>query len=211
MCDDYRNIRAVMDAQGYFIENIFYAREFSFVSNYFSVCYEVIPEIGPQVMYENFKPVIYQKNNLHGIPLEPVLNATSKLVIQQSQLKDLVLYLYTKIKMSDDTSVATKNYQLVTILEPINIPIFDLITNKVESEFCPTLDIFDKFPCDYYCPIHATIRSPHKYRCASRKSHSIWKWLKLKSSSANYIDYTYNQARVRVIFGDNSDNEDTVF
>ena len=188
MDTEYKSIVGVIDAQGYFFKNTFYPREFSFTCGLFNVCYEVIPDWDDSIIDENYNYIRYQKHSLHGLPTERILTNTTSGVIQQSQLRDFVLFLYKSAKLRGEFTIAVKNYQLVDVLQPLQFPIYDLINRQIEGELCPTLDTFDKFPISHFCPVHQHISHPHRVRCAARKTRCIWEWIKIKKDTAIQFD-----------------------
>jgi hypothetical protein len=214
MDTEYKSIVGVIDAQGYFFKNTFYPREFSFTCGLFNVCYEVIPDWDDSVIDENYNYIRYQKHSLHGLPTERILTNTTSGVIQQSQLRDFVLFLYKSAKLRGESTIAVKNYQLVDFLRPLQFPIYDLSTQQIEGELCPTLDTFDKFHTSYHCPLHAKGKHARKYRCSARKTKCIWEWIKLKKESSFQFD-NYDIAftlRQNALYSQPDDiGEDTVF
>ena len=180
-----------MDAQGYHLDNIFYPKEFSFVCNYFSVCYEVLFSYSsiPNLNKKHFKNISYQRQTLHGLPVYSVLrskerNENVRGIILVEQLPKLVQFLYKKVKRDNDSMIAVKNPQLVSFLKNIPVPIFDLTKEKIDCVSCPTFDQFNEFE-SHFCDIHSRIHQGSKYRCALKKCISIWNWLKVRMMSAD--------------------------
>ena len=185
-------IIAVIDAQGFIIENIFFPREFSFVCDDFYVCYEVIPEWTDEEKSTNINQLLNQKHRLHGISyLGQVVDEDTKRAINQNLLSQLICELYWEVKRNDESSIAIKNAYFLKFLESNNFPLFDLDINPIGGELCPALFIFDKFDTNKYCPLHSRTKLQIKHMCVQRKAYSIWLWLSYKILSDKFYDTLY--------------------
>ena len=184
----FRDIKAVMDAQGFLLDNKFYPREFSFVCEDFSVCYEVVFDLNDYV--EDIKQVKryikHQRFKLHGLPLTPLLNPQSEQTISLEKLPEFVEFLYNRVQRSSSSMIATKNDELISFLTGTSIKIFDLNTVPVGSAMCPTYSRLSVFEANF-CEIHEKVINGNQYRCALRKSKIIWNWLNTKKNSTDIL------------------------
>ena len=143
---DPRHICAVIDAQGFYLDNRFYPREFSFLCDDVLVNYEVISNMDIDTKINNFGVLANQKRRLHGLSIEPKLADKTHRVILEADIRKLLCELYREVMKDDKSSIAIKNKQLLSYLSDVSIPFYDLEQLEVGNEKCPTLAAFDRFP-----------------------------------------------------------------
>ena len=200
------HICAIIDAQGFFVQNKFYPREVSIVNDEYQLCFEIIPNISLDTKLNCYSQFSFQQKKLHGIPLSQVLPNTSKNVFEIRYLKNIIEYIYMSIRNEKKFLLGVKNTQLKNMLEEYRIPLYNFEQEEVCGEICPPLAVFEKFKNSIYCSLHAklvqkkdetTHRCPigiqAKYherrpRCALRKAWVTWDWLKHKLSSDILFD-----------------------
>ena len=185
---DSNKICAIIDAQGFSFNKKFIPREFSFVCDKFSLCFEIVPDVNNDEKFANFKGFSHQTHYIHGIPLNPVLDDGCKRQIKESQLHQLIEELNWMINPDNEYYLGVKNQQLKDFIAVVDIPLYDLEKIPVGGEMCPSLSMFDKFTTTHYCPLHSRIRDPRRVRCSIRKCTGIWEWLKNKRASDKIYD-----------------------
>ena len=187
---------AIIDSQGFFVKNTFFPREISIVNDDYKLCFEVIPDIDKDFKVKNFKNFSYQQHQLHGIPIESVLSEKTKKVIHIDQLRQLIEEIYFRVRTEEKKLVGVKNLQLAILLKEFQIPYFNLETQEVGGEICPTLRDFEKFKISSFCSLHATLRRKFNqdiHRCALRKANAIWDWLSLKLKSDILLEEIFSE------------------
>ena len=119
------------------------------------------------------------------------MNVKHKRTIDETQLIDLITYLFDKYKVNQESVFAIKNQQFANyLLKFENFPaLFDLDLNPVGDELCPSLHTFDLNVNNYFCPLHyqLPIKRQLHYRCSLRKCMAIWNWVSDKRISDEVI------------------------
>lgn len=199
---------AVMDMQGYFLNNKFYPRELSLCNEELDICVEINcgldeTDLKSYKLLNNYK---FQKYLVHGIPLESIRDKLGLKVTSYRDLDTLITSIYQKVKTKNKCILACKNQQLSKILTKLLIPFINLETTKIEDSVCPKLEKLDNDVGKglvWFCPLHTCLpndeESRKKLRCSLRKSRYIWVWLREKLVVHNVCQ------QIRAI------NEDTVF
>ena len=192
-----KEICAIIDAQGFFIRKTFYPREISIVNNEYQICFEILPEINVDTKVDNFKQFSIQQHQLHGIPVQQLLEEKTKRVFCCSQLRQIVEEIYFRVRTENKKLLGVKNQQVATLLKEYQIPFFNFETEEVGGEVCPTLSTFDKFSTSIFCPLHAVLKrklNEQYHRCALRKASMIWDWLDRKINSDLLVDEILRQS-----------------
>ena len=195
-----KQICAVIDVQGFFVQKKFYPREISIVNNEHKICFEIVPDINVDTKLDYFKYFKFQQHQLHGIPLEKVLDDKTKKVFHASQMKKIVEEIYFRVRTEERKLFGVKNQQVANLLKEFEIPYFNFESEEVGGEICPPLSIFDKFKSSKYCLLHATLKckfNENIHRCALRKALLIWDWLNCKVDSDLLVDEIFPQKSVR--------------
>ena len=186
-----KQICAIIDVQGFFVQKKFYPRELSIVNSEYNICFEIVPEVNIDTKLDFFKHFSCQQFQLHGIPIEKVLEDKTKKVFHASHLKKIVEEIYFRVRTEEKKLLGVKNQQVANLLKEFEIPFFNLESEAVGGEICPTLSIFDKFRFSKYCILHASLKRKFNetvHRCALRKASTIWDWLKCKLDSDLLVD-----------------------
>jgi hypothetical protein len=187
-------ICAIIDAQGFFVQKVFYPREISIVNDKYQICFEIVSEIDIKTKIVCFKHFSFQQHQLHGIPINKVLNDKTKKVFPISQLKQIIEEIYYRVRTNELNLFGLKNQQLSTLLSEYGIPFYNFETEEVGGELCPPLAVFDKFKSSIYCLLHANPKCNFDekiHRCALRKACLIWVWLCRKQVSDDLVDQIF--------------------
>src|SRR5882724_2913577 len=137
-----KQVCAVVDMQGFFIDKVFYPREFAIVNNEMKLCFEIDCEIQNDLKFKSFRHFSFQQNQIHGIPVEKVLNERTSRVFKISELQTLVYEIYCRFRTEDKSYVAIKNQQLAKLLDEYGIPYLNLERENIGNEICPPLHLF---------------------------------------------------------------------
>lgn len=171
-CVDWERICAVVDAQGFTLDNRFHFRELAIRNQDFRCCVEFNPEIFlHRLSRDKRRHLIYQINNIHGLPINPhdtgCFRSSQALTVLQS---------WHAISASPEKPYfGVKNPQLAGVLEQGNIPYICL--NKPELNV-PSLKVLDGVVkgAKFFCALHTRIHYNNDLRCALRKVNLIWEW-----------------------------------
>lgn len=193
----FKEICAIIDAQGFVSNNYFYPREIAIVSDKLSTCFEV--DNGPNkydITSNDLKTSLYLQNFLSGIHFEPPKVKLGLPFIFRENLELFLKTIFKKLSSSENSKFATKNQQLTKLLNIYNIPNINL---EDKSYKCPTLKEFDKLYSNshiWFCSYHSELPLEKVFRqsmrCSLRKSLYIWKWIQDKNSEAIAFESTSN-------------------
>lgn len=192
-------ISAILDIQGYSIEDKFFPREISIVNDEYELCYEVLHVFDEEFRISHHKQINFHKNYIHGLPLHRILPINTKRIINSDELTQFFDFI-SSIFNINESSIGVKNQQVVNYLKDFNIVCIDLEKQNIGGEFCPPQTLFRK---KTYCPLHNRIT--HKpfsgeYRCAIKKAKSIWDWYKNKAKSDiiydGFLEQTVNTPEI---------------
>jgi len=181
-----RKICAIIDTQGFFVDQVFYPREIAIFNKDIRICVEVYQDRKSFNLDKHRNTLNYQQHRIHGFPIDSILKPQTKKVIKGSKIKEFIEEIYFRVKSEEKYLFGVKNQQLKKLLIEYQIPYFDLETESVGGEFCPALKVFDKFHHSIFCLVHASIKpvcGDHKLHCALRKAWNIWKWYSIKLNS----------------------------
>ena len=184
-------ICGVLDVQGFNVGKHFFTRKIGFVNNDYELCFEIKCNINKEVREKNERTLSHQKWQIHGIPINPVLEDCSKRLVDCSKLNNLIEEIYCRVKTENKPLIGIKNHFLAKILDEIEIPYFNFERERIGGESCPPLQLFDRFHKDPFCRLHSVLAPGvlvNHYRCALRKSSNIWEWLENKNKSDIFFD-----------------------
>jgi hypothetical protein len=170
-------ICAVVDAQGFYINNKFFVRELSMVSDELTICIEFDPGFNWHELSQEDKNIImYSTKYIHGLYFRP-FNPDKHNYLNKSEDIGFVLQKwYQMVATNQKYLFAHKNNQLGKILTELGIQCIDLS----ELNF-PTYDkIQQKYGDVYLCAYHKRPRSFTKCNltCAYRKACHLYRELK---------------------------------
>jgi len=187
--ENWKSVCAVIDMQGFLVDIRFYPRELVILNDtknlYFNIDSELdIKDIKNQKLIND---LTFQKHLIHGIPIKSE-DKWNILTLKADKIRELLPYMYQKIKTQDKVYFACKNQQVSKILKDLKIPFVDLEHTVIGGEICPSLKKFDIQLSNkdlYFCKLHTCLtdaNSPffRNLRCSSRKCSHIWKWLNNK-------------------------------
>lgn len=166
----------VIDAQGFYVNGKFVAREIALVSDKLSICIPVIIDVSKQTL-EDRRKNDYIIRHLTGLPIRS--SCKNGDAIHCGNVKSTLMHLYYATKQTSGDFLACKNHELYKLLESLQIPV------KLLDNSCPTLSELDKlYESSWMCPEH----KKGIWNCAYRKCFHIWRWLKEKRETDNLIE-----------------------
>ena len=192
--DRSKQICAIIDLQGFSVGNQFFPREIAIVNKDLKLCYELDCDLDTDIIEENKGHLNYQRNHIHGIPIQRVLDFNTSRVFKSSNLEFIIENIYPYVKSIDKIYFAVKNHHLAKILDKINIPYINLEKETIGNEIVPPLHLFDKLNVGfgYHCPLHFALIGRTSYdrslRCSLRKCLNIWNWLEMKITSNSFYN-----------------------
>lgn len=169
---------AVVDVQGFELENGFVAREVGICSDsLFTLC----QELNPKLYFKNLsekdqKTVIYCSRFKHGLnilPFHPVEHAFLPL---SSDIGPLLKMYYEIVSSKEKPLLAFKNRRVGEILKQQGIPGLDL--DDPLLKFPPISHLEDAYKSLFTCGYHKYRQPDVRYRCAYRKCQHIWTFIK---------------------------------
>ena len=164
------NICAVIDAQGFTSNGIFYPRELAIVSDNLNDCVQIDTKLDYASMSQKDKRTnMYLEHYLLGMPLRPY---RALLGLKTAEVYSTIENWYEMVATDKSSILGVKNYQLEEIVKSINIPYFSLFE-------CPKGEKLDnKYGPIWFCAYHTHLpKNNNKARCSRRKATYIWKWL----------------------------------
>jgi hypothetical protein len=172
---DIKKICGVVDVKGFYINNVYYARECGIASNNIKVCQEFDPKICYGELNEKDKKYISKCTlTKHGLNYKP--HYYSRL-LDSENVGDFIKFCYELIKNCNSYKFAIQNENVKKILDQYGIPYVDL--NKDINFPSKENLIYDYGNNCYY---KKWVCSFHKYsknvNCAYHKSDLIWKYIK---------------------------------
>jgi hypothetical protein len=164
-------ICAIMDAQGFVQDGLFYPREISIISHTVKMTILVEPELNYSEM--NVKDRVtntYISNNILGMSMrghkEKLSHNLSPDALEQ------IGNLYDMVRKEDEKYLGISNDQLAHILKIIDIPFIDL-----KGYNCPSYKALAQryrgIPCNFH---ERQVPDRRRLRCAEKKCELLWKW-----------------------------------
>ncbi len=166
------SICAIMDAQGFVKEGVFYPRELSIISHELRM--SLIVDSGLSYTGMNLKDRKtnkYISNNLLGLSMKNFSpNRGHNLSYDSSEQ---IRNLYLMVLQGDKEHLGIKNQQLAQVLDMLDIPYIDL--NQYN---CPSVKELSKSYKTKPCNFHSRqVPDRDRLRCAEKKCNLLWKWM----------------------------------
>ncbi len=167
---DFLKVCAVIDAQGFTVDKVFYPREVAVISHFYkqsSLCNTGLSfkAMSPKERRTN----IYIANNLLGLSLGNVID-TPKITSDGEQM---LVIMYNKVKTERKKYVAIKNMHLIPILEKWNIPYINLENHNIYG--LSFLKMVYEYPA---CHFHEReVPDEGKLLCAEQKVSILWAYI----------------------------------
>jgi hypothetical protein len=184
--EEFKKVCAVIDMQGYIFNNVFYPRELAVCNDSVDISIEIESAFERKAITTSSLQWSYnfQKNNIHGLPLDSIRSRLGLKVQRSENIGHLVKKLYQRVRTTDKPLLACKNQQVAELLTKLEIPHMNLEYVTIEGEICPTLKELDSKigkGLVWFCPLHTCLPLGEKARktfnCSLRKSRYIWVWL----------------------------------
>jgi hypothetical protein len=176
-------ICAIIDAQGYTINGVFYPREvgISPMNNDLTYSFNVRLPFCEHLLSERENYAVkYCEKYIHGLPLNPYALSNN---VDYDKLKDVLNKLYNKFKRNDCDVFGVRNPQFEKVLTKFEIPCVNLDTIG-----CPSLrNLNVLFESRKMCFNHKPIEIGDRVRynrmrleptCAGKKTDTIRLWLR---------------------------------
>ena len=157
---------AVVDIQGFSLQDGFRTRELAIWNDDTKVCFDVDPELCMFFLNKTDRRTVkYSTHNLHGLLHESFEDNAPK----SKDLGKLLEMAYLTLIRPDKKLFGIKNTQLAEILDQYDIPYIELSTLEIV------------YKREGFCINHTELcpKRRHKYRCALRKTESLWTSLKI--------------------------------
>ena len=169
-------ICAVIDIQGFQLSEKFVPREVAMVSENFSQCFEINPELNFRDLNEKDRQtVIHTTKFLNGLHILPFNDRNFCYLPKESDVGEILKFLYNVVASDDKPFVAVKNKPTLQYLIDLDIPFLDL--NDPIYSFPNFNDIRNKYGNNYICAYHK--RPPPNSNiiltCAYRKCAQIYR------------------------------------
>jgi hypothetical protein len=165
------SICAIMDAQGFIQDDLFYPKEISIISHTVKMTILVEPELNYSEM--NVKDRVtnmYISNNILGMSMRG--NKENKSHNLSPDALEQIGNLYDMVMKEDEKYLGIRNDQLALILKIIDIPFIDL-----KGYNCPSYKVLARqyrgIPCNFH---ERQVPDRSKLRCAEKKCELVWKW-----------------------------------
>jgi hypothetical protein len=184
--EELKKVCAVIDMQGYIFNKVFYPRELAICNDNFDISIEIESSFERKSITTSslLKSYLYQRNRIHGIPLDSIRGRLGLRVQSSDNIEALINKLYQRVKTFDKTLLACKNQQVAQILSKMEIPHLNLELVEIEGELCPTLKELDMKMGKglvWFCPLHTCLplgkNDCQELRCSLRKSRYVWVWI----------------------------------
>ena len=179
-------ICAIIDVQGFNLEEKFVVREFA-------ICSDVLTqtqELNPNKHWKNYSPkdqeiIKHCTKFVHGLYYCPFNDMEYAFLPHSDNIGSIIKTYYEMIATPEKAKLGFKNQFLRKILAEQNIPSIDLDNPIYEI---PSIKIIEQiFGNNYHCGIHnkRPLRDPDTgkiipFRCAYRKVSNLWRFLKNK-------------------------------
>ena len=169
-------ICAVVDIQGFQLMEKFIPREIALVSENFSQCFEINPELNFRDLNEKDRQtVIHTTKFLNGLHILPFNDKNFCYLPKESDIGDILKFLYNVVASDDKPLFGVKSEQTLQYLKNFNIPYLDL--NDTNLNFPKYNTIREKYGSNYICAYHK--RPPPNTNiiltCAYRKCAQIFR------------------------------------
>lgn len=189
--EQFDKICAIIDAQGFILDNRFHFRELAIRNQEQKCCVEFSAEIFlHRLPREKRQQLIYQTNNIHGLPIHAIDHDCFK----SSQALTVLQSWHAIFATEAKPYFGVKNTQLVNVLEQGGIP---YVCFNQPALGVPSLKILDQQneAQKFFCNLHTRVHRTRNLRCALRKVNLLWEWMnngeppkkKLKLSGENEI------------------------
>ena len=169
-------ICAVIDIQGFQLSDKFVPREVAMVSENFSQCFEINPELNFKDLNEKDRQtVIHTTKFLNGLHILPFNDRNFCYLPKESDIGDILKFLYNVVATDEKPFIAVKNQQTLQYLINFNIPHIDL--NDSTLNFPNYNAIREKYGNNYICAYHKRppVNSNIILTCAYRKCAQIFR------------------------------------
>src|SRR5882757_8071911 len=103
-----RQVCAILDMQGFQIGKKFFPREIAIVNDYYKLCFEIDSGISQELKVKSFRHFSFQQHNVHGIPVEKVIEEKTKRVFKLVQLNEIILQIYLAVRTVEKSYIAVK-------------------------------------------------------------------------------------------------------
>jgi hypothetical protein len=166
-------ICAIIDAQGFYLNNKFYIRECAIVSDKLSHCQEFYTNINfDELTSIDKNNVIHCKRNIHGLLLNPYMD---NLPLPSSDgFIHYIKYFYDVLSSKEKPLFAVKHEPLKRLLESSGIPVCDL--NDKKYKIPKIADLEEWYGNRWTCAYH--IKSNYVLRCAYRKCIHLYNYIR---------------------------------
>ncbi len=165
------SICAIMDAQGFVQDGLFYPREISIISP--AVKMSLIVDSGLNYSEMNVKDRVtnrYISNNLLGMAMRSSTPNSSH-NLSHDALEQIGI-MYNMVKKEDEKYIGIRNDHLAQVLDMIGIPFIDL-----KGLNCPSYKALSKRYKKHLCNFHyRQVPDRSKLRCAEKKCQLLWQW-----------------------------------
>ncbi len=165
------SICAIMDAQGFVQDGLFYPREISIISPTLKI--SLIVDSGLNYAEMNVKDRITNKyiiNNLLGMSMRSHTKVKSHNLSHDAL--EQISNVYNMVKNEDEKYSGIRNDHLAQVLDMIGIPFIDL-----KGLNCPSYKAlsnrYKKTPCKFH---YRQVPDRSKLRCAEKKCQLLWQW-----------------------------------